>query len=191
MTSKNKILYEKYGFVDTSSTNAETKGFLLMLWLVTRQLFNCEVNTINFRQYTPSGEPPSFNFDRRESRKKLSVWAGFSGNGSSIKGKYLEKMSKMKLLRMYNLNVEADIQNKHCFKISFPYRLQEVTQRLLAVFRDNFVALNENFEWQARSPDLTPLDFFLWDYLKNKMYTTPLRNLQDLRARIIREYNIF
>jgi len=25
-------------------------------------------------------------------------------------------------------------------------------------------------EWPARSPDLTLLDFFLWDYLKNKLY---------------------
>ncbi|KAJ4444025.1 hypothetical protein ANN_05814 [Periplaneta americana] len=33
-----------------------------------------------------------------------------------------------------------------------------------------------------RSPDLTLLDFFLWSYVKDKVYATPVR---DLRKRII------
>ncbi|KAJ4431180.1 hypothetical protein ANN_19777 [Periplaneta americana] len=34
-------------------------------------------------------------------------------------------------------------------------------------------------------PDLTPLDFFLWGYVKDKVYATPVRDLRDLRERII------
>ena len=47
------------------------------------------------------------------------------------------------------------------------------------------IALNHPVEWPPRSPDLTPCDFFLWGYLKDKVYTSVPRNLQDLRARII------
>lgn len=165
---------------------------------------NGQVNTHNVRQYAPRGQQPSFNFDRRESREKLSVWVGFSGNGSllgpfffdgNVNGrKYLEMFNNEILpavLHAYNLNVEADIQNIWWFQDGAPpHRLREVTQRLRAVFRHNLVALHENVEWPARSPDLTPLDFFLWGYLKSKVYTTPPVNLQDLRARIIRECNI-
>lgn len=36
--------------------------------------------------------------------------------------------------------------------------------------------------WSPRSPDLTPMDFFLWNYLKNLVY--PLCLLSDLRISI-------
>ncbi|KAJ4445865.1 hypothetical protein ANN_12550 [Periplaneta americana] len=39
--------------------------------------------------------------------------------------------------------------------------------------------------WPPRSPDLTPLDLFFWGYVKDKVYATPVRDLRDLRERII------
>ena len=44
-------------------------------------------------------------------------------------------------------------------------------------------------EWPPRSPDLTPCDFFLWGYIKNKVFTTPPENIDVLRQRIIEEFN--
>ncbi|KAJ4444703.1 hypothetical protein ANN_06500 [Periplaneta americana] len=37
-------------------------------------------------------------------------------------------------------------------------------------------------DWPPRSPDLTLLNFFLWSYVKDKVYATPVR---DLRERIV------
>ncbi|GBO01718.1 hypothetical protein AVEN_3636-1 [Araneus ventricosus] len=39
-------------------------------------------------------------------------------------------------------------------------------------------------EWPSRSPDLTPMDFFLWGYLRKQVYATPPPTLQDLQRRI-------
>ena len=39
-------------------------------------------------------------------------------------------------------------------------------------------------EWPARSPDLTPCDFFLWGYLKNKVYAQRIRSIDHLKERI-------
>lgn len=39
--------------------------------------------------------------------------------------------------------------------------------------------------WPPRSCDLTPLDFFLWGYIKSIVYRTPPDNEQELRQRII------
>ncbi|GBM53262.1 hypothetical protein AVEN_128427-1 [Araneus ventricosus] len=36
----------------------------------------------------------------------------------------------------------------------------------------------------SRSPDLTPMDFFLWGYLKQQVNSTPPPTLQDLQRRI-------
>ena len=44
---------------------------------------------------------------------------------------------------------------------------------------------NRLMPWPARSPDLTPCDFFLWGYIKDKVYVPPLPNdLGDLKRRI-------
>ncbi|EZA50509.1 hypothetical protein X777_10702 [Ooceraea biroi] len=42
-----------------------------------------------------------------------------------------------------------------------------------------------NHLWPARSPDLNPVDFFLWGQLKSLVYATPIQNEEDLRNRII------
>ena len=39
-------------------------------------------------------------------------------------------------------------------------------------------------EWPPRSPDLTPLDFFLWGYLKQQMFRVKVRDMQHLKQRI-------
>ncbi|GBN69489.1 hypothetical protein AVEN_70699-1 [Araneus ventricosus] len=36
-------------------------------------------------------------------------------------------------------------------------------------------------ESPLRSPDLNPLDFFLWEYIKQRVHGTPPTTLQELR----------
>jgi hypothetical protein len=43
--------------------------------------------------------------------------------------------------------------------------------------------------WPARSPDLTFPDFFLWGYLKDKVYSHPINSIQDLQQYIEYEVN--
>ncbi|RZC32396.1 hypothetical protein BDFB_015208, partial [Asbolus verrucosus] len=46
------------------------------------------------------------------------------------------------------------------------------------------ISRNTAILWPSRSCDLTPYDFFLWPYIKNSIYTTPVDNLENLRHRI-------
>ncbi|MEL7309801.1 MAG: transposase, partial [Pseudomonadota bacterium] len=40
--------------------------------------------------------------------------------------------------------------------------------------------------WPPRSPDLTPCDFYLWGYVKGKVFVPPMPNsLEDLKQRIV------
>ena len=39
--------------------------------------------------------------------------------------------------------------------------------------------------WSPRSPDITPLDFFLWGCVKDIVYRTKVRDIDDLQHRII------
>ncbi|KAJ4432094.1 hypothetical protein ANN_20708 [Periplaneta americana] len=51
--------------------------------------------------------------------------------------------------------------------------------------RNQWVGRRGAREWSPRSPDLNPLDFVLWDYLKEKVYEVKIRDLQHLRTRIV------
>ena len=44
-----------------------------------------------------------------------------------------------------------------------------------------------SIEWPARSPDLTPLDFFFWGVMKINVYTRKIKNLVHLKAVIVVE----
>lgn len=48
----------------------------------------------------------------------------------------------------------------------------------------NWIGRGAAFAWAARSPDLSPLDFFLWGYIKHLVYQEQPKDLEDLRARI-------
>jgi hypothetical protein len=39
--------------------------------------------------------------------------------------------------------------------------------------------------WPPRSPVITPLDLFLWGYVKDIVYKTPVTALDELKLRIV------
>ncbi|CAH1104615.1 unnamed protein product, partial [Psylliodes chrysocephalus] len=62
-----------------------------------------------------------------------------------------------------------------------------VRQFLNDAFPCQWIGRRDPIEWPARSPDLTPLDFFLWGHLKSFVFKTKPDSIEDLRQRIITE----
>lgn len=60
-----------------------------------------------------------------------------------------------------------------------------VTNYLNNTFGDRWIGRHGPIHWPARSPDLTTCDFWLWGYLKSKVYQRRVQNVEDLRERII------
>lgn len=54
-------------------------------------------------------------------------------------------------------------------------------------FDDRIISLHTEVEFPPRSPCLTIMDFFVFPHLKNRIFKTPVANLQDLQQRIIDE----
>lgn len=52
-------------------------------------------------------------------------------------------------------------------------------------FPDRWCGRGGPIPWPPRSPDLTPLDFFLWGFVKNIVYQTPVPSLDELKRRIV------
>ncbi|XP_022170291.1 uncharacterized protein LOC111033711 isoform X2 [Myzus persicae] len=59
-----------------------------------------------------------------------------------------------------------------------------VRQQLNEMFGNRWMGTHGPVEWPPRSPDLTPLDFFLWGHLKTVIYADPPANLQVLKNKI-------
>jgi hypothetical protein len=55
------------------------------------------------------------------------------------------------------------------------------------MFPGRLISLRGDVGWLARSPDLSPCDFFLWGYLNEKVFKHRPRSLEDLKERIRQE----
>lgn len=165
---------------------------------------NGKVSTQNVRMYAPKGEPPAHNFDRRNDRRKVNVWAAICGNGTilgpyffdgNVNGRrYLDMINNFAvpgLGRSYGVNI-GDNAAHHLLWIqdgATCHRTIPVRQRISQVFGQRVVALGHDVEWPARSPDLTPCDFFLWGHIKQKVFATPPDSVENLRERITNAVN--
>ena len=58
---------------------------------------------------------------------------------------------------------------------------------LKEIFGDRVASLRGNVGWSARSPDLSPCDFFLWGYLKAKVCEHRPTTILALKEVIVRE----
>lgn len=68
-----------------------------------------------------------------------------------------------------------------------PHTAKIVLEWLAEKFGEHFISLRSNIEWPPHSPDLNPLDFFLWGYLKDRVYSPPPQDTSALKMSIPRE----
>lgn len=52
------------------------------------------------------------------------------------------------------------------------------------LFPNKVISGRGNINWSPRSPDLSPLDYFAWGYLKSKVYQNNPMNLTQLKQNI-------
>ena len=60
-------------------------------------------------------------------------------------------------------------------------------QLLHEMFSENIISQRCPLIWPPRSPGLSPSDFFLWGYLKERVFTNNLQTLEDLKQNIRQE----
>jgi hypothetical protein len=59
-----------------------------------------------------------------------------------------------------------------------------VRQFLDATFPKQWLGRDGPTPWPPRSLDINPLDFVLWVYVKDKVYSTPVPDIDTLKARL-------
>jgi hypothetical protein len=52
-------------------------------------------------------------------------------------------------------------------------------------FPGKWIGRNRPVVWPLRSPDLNPIDFYIWAHVKSEVYSTPVTNVDELWERIL------
>ena len=66
-----------------------------------------------------------------------------------------------------------------------PHFARRVKEFLDQRFPNEWIGRGGPIKWPPRSPDLTPLDFYLCGFVKSKVYHNKPRSVSELKARII------
>ena len=125
------------------------------------------------------------------------VWAGiweeeiigpyFFNNGNVTGDTYLEVLQTF--LFDYLENVPVHRRQNFFFQQDGapPHFAVSVRNYLNQTFPGRWIGRRGPVEWPPRSPDLSPLDFFLWGHLKSVVYQNRPRTLNDLMDAITTE----
>jgi len=126
-------------------------------------------------------------------RWKLNVWAGIMDTtilGPVILPERLTGASYTEFLaeNLPDFLEEIPLFNRN--KIIFqqdgagPHNARIVTNFLNEQFPGRWMGRYGPIRWPARSPDLNPLDFFLWGYCKEIIYKQPPENVEELNDKL-------
>lgn len=163
------------------------------------------VNKHNCR-YWDNINPHIFREEHTQYPQKINVWAGILGNKiigpifmeENLTGELyldlLENVINPLITESLENQIDQDgnllLDEENLFfqqDGAPPHYALPVRNWLNETFPDKWIGRRGAIEWPARSPDLTPLDFFLWGHLKSVVYKTQPRDIPELRRRIVEE----
>lgn len=130
------------------------------------------------------------NFQHRFS---VNVWAGMCGN-LLIGPVFLpNRLNGHEYLIFLQNNLEALLEdvplavlrNMYLQNDGAPAHVQRnVREWLDETFPGRWIGRNGPVPWPARSPDLNPLDYYLWGHMKTIVYATEVQTREELLQRI-------
>ena len=121
---------------------------------------------------------------------KLNVWCGLLHD--RVVGPFFFDEATVKqdnfldMLLQFAIPQVRDRQPHVIFQLDGapPHWGLNVRAALDAEFPGRWIGRGGPTTWPPRSPDVTPLDFFFWGYIKSQVFQTPVDNLVQLRRRI-------
>lgn len=138
-----------------------------------------------------SSDNPRFTVDHAFNSKGVMVWAGLSSRG--IIGPVFfgenENVNSVNYLHLLEDNVFPLNDGTKWFMQDGAPAHYAVTVRnaLDHHFSERWIGRRGPIEWSPRSPDLTPCDFFLWGYMKDKVYAKCPKTINQLKSYISAE----
>lgn len=70
-----------------------------------------------------------------------------------------------------------------------PHNSRSVSEALTEIFEDRWIGNNGPFRWPPKTPDGNPLDYFVWGFIKNMIYSDPITTMEDMKSRVRTAFN--
>lgn len=165
-----------------------------IIWLDECKFTNQGMFNRKNEHYWSVENPRQFREIRHQRRFHLNVWCGILGDRLLGPFIYEETLNGERYLNFLNTQLMEYLENfplAHLAQLWMqqdgapPHNTIPVREFLNQHFRNQWIGNRGVVEWPARSPDLSPLDYFLWGCLKDKIYKTNIENVEELRRRIM------
>jgi len=138
-----------------------------------------------------NSENPHIIIQKEVNLPGVMVWAGIWAEGiigpfffeGNVDGKSYHDMLKNKFWPSVKHFVHR--RGLWFMQDGAPAHWSTVVRKWLdANFPNRWIGRGGSIAWPPRSPDLTPPDFFLWGYLKDKVYSRKPRTIEELKSSI-------
>lgn len=162
-----------------------------------------DVSTHNCRIWVTSN--PRVYTEKPLHSPKVTVWCGFTGSfiigplffetQCPVNGWKTVTVNAQRYLTLLREKVVPCLREKDALStVTFmqdgatSHTAIRVKEFLIQTFgEERIISRRCKFPWPSRSPDLTPADFWLWGYLKSRVYRSRPSNLSELKDAIRRE----
>lgn len=158
---------------------------------------NGMINRKNTRHWATEN-PHSYREFQYQGRQSVNVWCGILDN-KIIGPHFFEGMLNGNIYLRFLQNQLGDFLDDlplaRLNQLTFqqdgapPHNVIGVTNYLTEIF-GNWIGRNGPIKWPPNSPDLTPLDAFLWGTLKDRINANNIENIEHLKLLIRNEINL-
>ena len=159
-------------------------------------------NTWNSRYWDLDN--PDFFIEMPLHSPRVSAWAGIWSHG--IIGPFFFEdeqgatvtVNSERYVQMLETKFLPVIQDREEFVAGDLWLMQDgapahIGRNVRAWMQQNFeeceIGRYGSIHWPARSPDLTPMDFFVWGWVKDQVYRHRVNTLNELKTRITQTMN--
>ena len=134
---------------------------------------------------------------RHQDRFGFNMWVGIVGRRIIGPFFYNYNLNSEHYLNLLQNNLEEALDNlplaetrNHWFQQDGApaHNGRAVTDYLSARFPEKLISTYSETPWPARSPDITPLDFFLWGYVENYVYKSNFETEDELRRLVLEAF---
>lgn len=156
-------------------------------------VFNCH------NSHFWADENPHATIATRHQRQfHINIWAGIIGSHllgpivlpPRLNGQlYHEFLLEQLPLILEDVDLQTRLNMWFMHDGAPPHFSLMAREHLNNAYPNRWIGRGGPIPWPPRSPDLNPLDFFLWGHLKSLVYATPVETREELQERIIHHSN--